>query len=221
MNLFDILTKYQDAFFNGISVTSKLSIIIWSGGLILGAILGSAGAKWNKAIGIPSWVVSFTLSGIPILVFLFWLHYPLQTILGVIIDPFVTSATALTIINTFSVSDVIRRAILNFPNQFVIAAKVCGLNRKQIFSHIQLPILLRQILPSIIFLQVSMLQATLFASLISVNEIFRVSQNINSLVYRPVEIYTALALLFLVICVPLNLLGYLLEKKFTRDISQN
>jgi len=65
-----------------------------------------------------------------------------------------------------------------------------------------------------------MLQATLFASLISVEEIFRVSQRINSTIYRPVEIYTALALFFLAVCLPINLAAAYLKKRYTRDLSE-
>jgi ABC-type amino acid transport system permease subunit len=67
---------------------------------------------------------------------------------------------------------------------------------------------------------VTILQATLFASLISVDEIFRVAQRINAIVYRPIEIYTALAGFFLLICLPLNGLAYFLEARFTRDLSE-
>jgi ABC-type amino acid transport system permease subunit len=65
-----------------------------------------------------------------------------------------------------------------------------------------------------------MLQATLFASLISVDEIFRVAQQVNSLIYKPVEIYSMLALLFIAICVPLHLLANYLRQKYTRDYSE-
>jgi ABC-type amino acid transport system permease subunit len=61
----------------------------------------------------------------------------------------------------------------------------------------------------------------LFASLISVEEIFRVSQRINSLEYKPVEIYTALALFFLSISLPVNALALWLRSRFTRNISEN
>jgi ABC-type amino acid transport system permease subunit len=80
---------------------------------------------------------------------------------------------------------------------------------------------LRQIIPSLLSLQVNMLQLTLFASFISVEEIFRVSQRINALIYKPIEIYTALAILFLIICLPLNGLALWLKKEYTRDISEN
>ena len=56
------------------------------------------------------------------------------------------------------------------------------------------PIVLRQMIPGLLMIQVTMLQSTLFASLISVDEIFRVAQRINAVVYRPIEVYTALGL---------------------------
>jgi ABC-type amino acid transport system permease subunit len=69
-------------------------------------------------------------------------------------------------------------------------------------------------------MQITMLQATLFASLISVDEIFRVAQQVNSLVYKPVEIYSMLAVLFIAICAPLHLLANFLKNKFTRNLSE-
>ena len=65
-----------------------------------------------------------------------------------------------------------------------------------------------------------MLQLTLFASLITVGEIFRVAQQINAQIYEPMQIYSALAIFFLVICLPLNGLAEWLKHKFTRDISE-
>jgi ABC-type amino acid transport system permease subunit len=64
------------------------------------------------------------------------------------------------------------------------------------------------------------LQSTLFGSLISVEEVFRVAQRINATAYQPVQIYTALALFFLLLCLPLYLLAYWLHMKFTRDYSE-
>ncbi len=84
--------------------------------------------------------------------------------------------------------------------------------------YIQLPIILRQTLPGLLMIQVAMLHATLFASLISVNEIFRVAQQINSIVYKPVEIYTALGILFLAICLPMNGLALWLRKQLYKRL---
>lgn len=220
MNVIEILINYWNGFVSGVTVTVNLCMIIWGCGLFFGSLLGYLSAKWHVRIGIPTRIISFTLSGIPILVLLFWLHYPLQSQLNVVIDPFYTAATALTIVNTFAVADVVRGVLKEFPSQYLIAAKVCGLTPKETAFNIQLPIIFRQVIPSLLILQVNMLQATLFASLISVDEIFRVAQNINARIYRPVEIYTGLALFFLAICLPLNGIALWMKHRFTRDFSE-
>ncbi len=220
MSVLDILVKYQSAFADGLATTFHLSLIVWAAGLLLGTVLGTFGARWKTAVGIPSRLLSFSLSGVPILVFLFWLHYPLQAMLGVVIDPFVTAAVTLSVINIFAVADVIRAVLADFPAQYIVAAQVCGMTHAQIVRHIQLPIVARQTVPVLLMIQVNMLQATLFASLISVNEIFRVAQQINSQIYKPVEIYTALGVLFLCICLPMNGLALWLKSRYTRDFSE-
>jgi len=100
-----------------------------------------------------------------------------------------------------------------------MAAHVTGMTRWETFRFIELPLVSRQVLPSILAAQVLILQSTLFASLISVEELFRVAQRINSQVYRPIQIYTALAGFFLIVCLPLYLLAYILRRRFLRDIA--
>ena len=220
MSVLDILINYHIAFLKGLAVTLQLSAIIWTCGIVIGSALGWAGAHWMKAIGWPTRGISFLLSGVPILVFLFWLHYPAQAMFDVVIDPFYTAAFTLSIINIFGVADIVRGALLDFPRQYLIAAKVTGLTRAQTVFRIQIPLILRQTLPSLLLLQVAMLHTTLFSSLISVEEIFRVAQRINAQIYRPVEIYTALGLFFLAVCLPVNGFAFWLRHKFTRNLSE-
>ena len=211
---------YKEGLLAGLLVTLKLCLIIWSSGVIVGTILGYFGSKYRSEIGTPSRVVSFILSGIPVLILLFWLHYPLQAMLQVNINPFFTAAFAFSILNIFSVADLVRSALVNFPTQYNLAARVCGLSEKETFLKIEMPIIFRQIIPSLLSLQVTMLQLTLFASLISVEEIFRVAQRINAVIYKPIEVYTALAIFFLFICLPLNGIALWLKNKYTRDLSE-
>ena len=220
MTIFNIIFTYREGLISGLLVTLRLCLIIWSMGLSLGTLLGYASFKYKTEIGIPTRVISFVLSGIPVLVLLFWLHYPLQAMLHVVIDPFYTAAFAISIINIFAVADLVRSTLANFPAEYRLAARVCGISRQKTFLKIELPIIMRQIIPTLLNIQVNMLQLTLFASLISVEEIFRVAQRINSMIYRPVEIYTALALFFLAVCLPLNGIALWLKYQFTRDISE-
>jgi ABC-type amino acid transport system permease subunit len=216
----DIITRYRQAFLSGLRVTVELALIIWCSGVLFGSVIGIFAAKFKKAIGIPARMCSFVLSGIPVLAYLFWAHYPMQAILGTVINPFYTAAVVLSTINIFAVSDLIGSQLLDFPEQYNVAAKVCGLSARTTILKIQLPIILRQVIPALLPLQVIMLQSTLFASLISVEEIFRVAQRVNSVEYKPVHIYTALALLFLLVCLPVNGFAIWLRRRFTRNISE-
>ena len=219
MGIFEIIHAYYPAFARGLCVTLQLAAITWIGGLAMGTMAGLLGHHSKKYFGNALKVFSFLLSGVPFLVLLFWAHYPLQELFQVVIDPFITAAAVLTIINTVGVADICRAALDNFPTEYVLAAQVCGLTRRQIARRIQFPLILRQVLPSLLNLQVSMLQMTLFASLISVEELFRVAQSINSRVHRTVEIYSGLAIFFLLICLPLNGIALWLKASFTRNIS--
>ena len=219
-SVLDILVRYREGLWGGLTVTLKLCAVVWTSGLVLGSLFGIAAARFPKSVGWPVRGAGFVLGGMPLLVFLFWLHYPLQSLLNVVIDPFYTASFALSVVNIFLVCDIVRHAVADFPRQYVIAGEVCGMNRRAILRHIEAPLILRQILPALLTAQVTMLQCTLFASLISVEEIFRVAQRINSTIYRPVEIYTALGILFLAVCLPLNGLALWLKHRFTRDLSE-
>jgi His/Glu/Gln/Arg/opine family amino acid ABC transporter permease subunit len=220
MNIIEIFIQYREAIFRGLFVTFKLCLIIWTIGIVFGSGLGVVGSKLNSSVGrITRWF-GFLLSGIPIIVFLFWMHYPLQAMLGVVIDPFITTILTLGIVNIFQVAETVRTAINEMPSEYLLAAKVCGMPKRKVLFKIQFPLIFRKVLPPVLITQVNMLHMTLFASFISVEEIFRIAQQINARIFQPIEIYTAVGILFLAISLPMQGLALLLKKKYTRDISE-
>ena len=218
--VFSIIVDYRQALLHGLLVTLSLCLIIWLMGLLIGTLIGFLGFEYPEAVGKPARVFAFMLSGIPIIVLLFWFNYPLQEMMRIFISPFATAAIAIALVNIFAVANIVHTALVEFPEQYIIAGKVCGMKSREIFAKIQFPLIFRQILPSLLTTQVNMLQLTLFASLISVNEIFYVAQDINSIIYKPVEIYSALALFFLIICLPLNGLALWLKSRYTQNLSE-
>ncbi len=220
MSILDIIITYFPAFMSGLRVTLSLCAIIWVVGIVGGTAMGVLAAKHPKDFGFPVRSAAFFLQSMPLLVLLFWLHYPAQAMFNVVIDPFWTAAFTFTIVNLFAVADLVRGAIVGFPKHYLTAAKVTGLDAKTTVLKIQLPLLFRELLPPLLVLQVVMLHTTLFASLISVEEIFRVAQRINAQIYKPVEIYTALGLFFVAVCVPITLTAAWLKKKYARDLSE-
>jgi His/Glu/Gln/Arg/opine family amino acid ABC transporter permease subunit len=209
-----------DQLWAGLLVTIKLLCIICAVGFFAGIPLGIAAAKWKASLGRGTWVITYCLMSIPALVFLYWLHYPFQQMLGIVINPFVTTVVTFSIINTFAIATTIRTAIGNLPAQYGTASKVCGMSPWESLVWIEGPLVFRSIVSPLISLQVNMLHATLFASLLGVEEIFRVVQRLNAKILQPIPLYTMLAILFLVICLPVNVLALWLRHRFSRDYSE-
>lgn len=212
-DIIDIVIKHRVSFLSGLSVTAQICLIVWVLGIFIGIILGYVGNK-VKFVNRITRNLSFVISGIPVLVFLFWLHYPAQSFLNVEVSPFTTTVLMLTILNSLAVSEIVKNGINNVPKQFLEAATACGMNNLQTFQHVQFPLIIRHILPAMILTQVNMLHLSLFGSLISVEEIFRMSQRVISIEYKPVEIYTALGLFFLAITLPLNGVAKYLKHRY-------
>ncbi len=215
-----ILVEYHQAFASGLWVTLQLCASIWAIGILGGTALGFWASHHAQTVGRALHGLVFAAGSIPVLILLVWMHYPLQTAFGIVVEPFWTALAALSLVNLLMVGDLVFKALQEFPQQYVTAARMYGLTMRQTAIKIQLPMLVRQVLPSLILSQVVMLHATLLASLISVEELFRVAQRINAMIYKPVEIYTALALFFLAICLPLNLLAAWLKNRYTRQLSE-
>ncbi len=214
-----IIVQYREGLLSGLFVTLELVMIVWLSGLVFGVLFGWY-AHQKKSAGFSLKIAWFLISSIPTLVLLFWLHFPLQAILDIVISPFITAAFALSVVNIVFVAAIVKDALDEFPEQYAVAGKVSGLNEKEIFMKIKFPLIFRAAIPQLLFLQVAMLQATIFASLISVEEIFRIAQRLNAVIYKPVEIYTTIALFFIAVCLPLNLTAYWLKNKYTRNVSE-
>jgi polar amino acid transport system permease protein len=220
MSIFEIFLTYKEGFLQGLGVTLKLCLMIWIIGILVGTAFGVLGAKYNRSFGLITKIISTFISGVPVIVLLYWLYYPMQQEFQIDIPAFNIAVFAFSFVNIFIVSDLVRNAIKDLPNQFLLSAKVSGLSERTILTKIQIPLIFKQLLGPVLLVQISMLQNSIFASLINVDEIFRQIQRINALVYKPIELYTALAMFFIIITVPLILIAYYLKRKYAKDYSE-
>ncbi len=199
---------------SGFSVTVALWGTIICIGVPFGIILGVVAARFSSEIQSIIKGAHYMTKVVPVLVLLFWLHYPLQGLLGVVVNPFWTAGIALGIINMIGVAYDVMHELLLLPKSYREAGQMLGLNSMQIVRSIELPILVRRVVPNIITRQASMLEYTLLASLISVPEVFRVIQSINAMVYRPVVLYSLLVVCFAVILTPIYMFVSRWEKQY-------
>lgn len=220
MNIFEIFSNYKQGFLQGLGVTLKLCLLVWFIGIFVGTAFGVLSAKYNRSFGLITKIISTVISGVPVIVLLYWLYYPMQQQLQIDIPAFNIAVFAFSFVNVFMVADLVKNAIKDLPNQYLLAAKVSGLSEKTILTKIQIPLIFKQLLGPVLLVQIAMLHNSIFASLINVDEIFRQIQRINAMVYKPIELYTALAMFFIIITVPLTLIAYYLKRKYAKDYSE-
>jgi His/Glu/Gln/Arg/opine family amino acid ABC transporter permease subunit len=214
---FSLIVRYHQALLDGALRSLELAAIAWTGGLLLGTPLGIWRASHNQGTKKNSFsFFSMTASSIPVMVYLLWCHYPLQSIFGISVPPFITAAMVFMFYNTLIIGEVVRAAVEDLPVFFSLAALATGVPRGVYIRHIMVPLALRAALPGYLVSQVGVLHMTLFASLISVDELFRVTQRINAIEYNAVGVFSLLALFYFVLSFPLLLLASLANKRLAR-----
>jgi ABC-type amino acid transport system permease subunit len=212
--MLQVLAQYHALFLQGFLTTLKLLGGIMLIGIPFGVLLGVIGGRYSKEFASIIKSARFLTKVIPVLVLLFWLHYPLQSLLGVVVNPFWTTILSLGLINIIGTAAVVVTELELLPKAYREAGLTLGLSSNEIIKHIELPLLVRRTIPQLLLNQAAMLEYTLFASLISVPELFRTAQSINAMIYKPVEIYSLLIIFFLIILVPLHLVARFLQKKY-------
>lgn len=210
--MFEILQEYAAAFAGGLATTLMLFGIVSVAGLGVGVPAGILVYRAGVFAQIGFKWILVLLTSVPALVVLYWFYYPLPRLTGVELTPFWTAATALSVINAASVMDLIASRLRAFPRALDDLRVASGVSEGFFSRKVRLPYVALHSLPAYLLICVVTLHATLFAGLISVGELFRVAQRVNAVEYRPIEIYTGMAIFFVVTCVPLRLIAEWTER---------
>lgn len=214
--MIDLLSEYGATFGSGLLETLRLFLLISFVGLVLGVPCGFAVNRLGRAGRLASSTVTGVIVAIPAIVILYWFYYPLPLLLGLELSPFFTAVLAFSIINAASVVDIVSKSIASVPNEFDELSKVTGVSARYYRQRVQLPFIFLYSLPAYLVLCIATLHITLFAGLISVGELFRVAQRINAVQYKPVEIFSAMAIFFVVTCLPLQIIARIVQEKVNR-----
>jgi len=215
MTIIDILIQFRPALLSGLLVTMQIVLITRSWWIIIWTILWILASNFKKTIGWFINVLSLILGWVPMLVLLYWLYFPFQQYFQVDISSFTLASLAFVTVNALFVSKIVRSAIENLPAKYIVTSKLMWLTKRQTISKIKLPLISRHVIWPIIMLQIVMLHNSIFASLINVDEIFRQIQRINAIIYKPIELYTMLAIFFIILSVPLYLLARYYKNKYS------
>jgi polar amino acid transport system permease protein len=208
-----VVWQYREALLGGLLVTMSLSavaIVLGTGlGLVLGAVLALTGERVPFLRSLLLIAVD-SIKAMPPLIVLLLFYYWMPYVVGVR-SPFWLAAMALTLSLSAFVADVFRHALQGVPRPLVEASYALGMTRSIVLRHVLFPEALRVIVPTLGLLALDIFKLSSLASVVAVRELTYRASEISTNSFRFLEVYAALALIYLVILFPFSRLVRRLE----------
>ena len=152
----------------------------------------------------------------PLLVQAVWIHFALPALTGVNTSATQSGLIVLTVHVSAYVCEVLRSGIAIIPKGQYDAAKALGMNDRLMFFKVILPQLWPLILPPLANVAVAAFKLTAILGILAINDLMKVANRVNNLIFRPVEVFTTAALMYLLIGFLLIAVVAFLEKKYQK-----
>ena len=136
---------------------------------------------------------------IPPLVSIFWVYYGLPILIDVGLEPFAAGMIALSLYGSAFMAEIFRGGVQSIDRGQFEAAHTLGLGYLDTMRFVIFPQALRRALPAIGNQLVITLKMTSLVSVIGVSEVLRRGNELAVTEYRPLEIYSIVALQYLVL----------------------
>lgn len=212
----NVIFQYKFVFLQGAATTLWLTLLVVIFGTILGILIGMVRRSSVPFLPVIAKIYIELFRAFPTLVMLIWFYYVAPIIFGVQFSPFNTALIVLSIGLSAMVAETFRAAIEAIPKNQFESGTTMGLSRTQTMLYIILPQAIKNMLPNLLGSYVTQLKNSSLASVIAVNEILHRASTVSSTTYRPLEIYTAVAIIYLAIVIPFSLLADWAEKRINR-----
>ncbi|QLE56769.1 amino acid ABC transporter permease [Nostoc sp. TCL26-01] len=188
----------------GAVVTLQITAFSACLGMVAGSLMGIARLS---PIAPLRWLTRAYVDffrGTPLLVQIFMIYFGLPALaqnFGVTLrfDRFLAAILALSLNSAAYISEIVRAGIQSIERGQTEAAKSLGMNNVQTMRHIIFPQALRRMIPPLGNEFITLLKDTSLVAVIGFEELFRRGQLIVADTYRAFEIYTAVALVYLVL----------------------
>ena len=213
-----LVTVKADPFWNivkfvwdGVLVTVLITISSFALTLILGLIGGLGRLARNPFLhGIATLYVE-TVRGVPLLVQLIWWYFAFPVVLQQIgewlhisvianyqANPIFTAIAAITVCYGAYMSEIYRAGIQSIPKGQIEAARSLGMTHFQSMRHVILPQAVRVVLPPVGNELIALLKDSCLVSVVAVADLTRRGREFMAVHFNPIEVWTMVALLYLV-----------------------
>jgi polar amino acid transport system permease protein len=199
---FGLLLNYLPLLGNGIMVTLAFTFGTIVLGLIIGLAIGMARLSRLWIVNAPLILLTEVFRCTPPLVQLVWFYYALP----VLIDVQIPGTLAATLVLSFYVgafySEIFRGGIISIDKGQWEAARALGLRPWSMMWKVILPQAIRRMVPPFMNQSVIQLKTTSLVSTIAVPDLLYNGSLITAETYRPLEVYTVIALVYFCLLFP-------------------
>jgi polar amino acid transport system permease protein len=201
----------------GLLLTIEIAAIVIVLSTLLGFPLAVARMSRHEIIRWPAQSYIEVFRCTPLLVQLLWVFYALPAILGITIPAVPSVCIALTANMTAFMAEIYRAGMQSVPVEQIEAAQMLRLSRYHILRHIVVPQAFRQQIPTILSLDISLFKDTSLVSALGVAELTFQGNILASQTYRPLEVFTTVAVIYFVIAFPLTIFTSMIEARIIRS----
>lgn len=216
--MFEILLIHYPVLLKGLTTTLVVSLSAITLGLVLGVLLSFGLTSRYCLVRWPCGLYRSFWRGTPLLLQLLLVYYLLPEI-GIEIAPISAAILTLTLNTTAFQAEIFRSGISHIPAGQIEAARMSGISAWQTRRRIIMPQVFRLTLPPLTNEIITILKNSSLISVIAVTELMRVSEQIASRTFQPLETYLAAALLYLAVNLVLARLSAYLERRMTGGLA--
>lgn len=193
---FGVAWTYREPLLAGFRVTLMLTAVASLVGLAGGTLLAMISQaklqplRWCVAAYVELW------RNTPLLVQLIWIHFALPLLTHINTTVLQSGLIALSANVTAYFTEIIRAGIEAVDQGQWEAADALGLPRWSKWRFIVLPQATRIVIPPLASMVISLFKATAILSILSINDLMRVTASLSNYTFKPVELYTIAAIVY-------------------------
>lgn len=212
----DVIPANLDFLLSGLQQTlliSSMTLVLAMIGALVIALLDMSKFLPLRMIGIT---IGEIIRNTPILVQLLWIYYVLPVAMGINLDAWTALVIGLSLYSSAFIAEAYRAGIQAVPVGHREAARVLGMSPFQTFYRIVMPQAVRMTLPPLAANFVQLIKYSSLGAVISVGEITRRGMELSSSIFRPLEVFTFIAVVYFIICWPLAMAIRIWERRLAR-----
>lgn len=198
----------------GAVITIQITVMAVGCGFFIGMIAALANLSRFKIIRLLVKCYVELFRGTPLLVQIFMIYFALPMVIGQSINPYVAAVTACSINSGAYVSEIFRAGIQSIDKGQMEAGRSLGLTWAQTMRYIVMPQAFKAIIPPLGNEFIAMMKDTSLVSVIGFEELTRRGQLIIARTYGSFEIWTAVAIIYLVMTLSISQLVAFLERRY-------